>query len=57
MIRIEKLIHRYKNRNEDALKNISLHFKDKESTVIIGSSGSGKSTLLKCINRLIEPNS
>ena len=57
MIKIEKLIHRYNNRNEDALKNISLHFKKNESTVIIGSSGSGKSTLLKCINRLIEPDS
>ncbi|MBT6774366.1 phosphonate ABC transporter ATP-binding protein [Candidatus Woesearchaeota archaeon] len=57
MIRIEKLVHRYNNRNEDALKDISLHFKKNESAVIIGSSGSGKSTLLKCINRLIEPSS
>tara|TARA_Y100000310_G_scaffold345796_1_gene470070 strand:+ start:5850 stop:6623 length:774 start_codon:yes stop_codon:yes gene_type:complete len=57
MIKIENLSHTYKNRNEEAVKNINLHIKKGESVVIIGSSGSGKSTLLKCINRLIEPNS
>jgi len=57
MIRIENLSHTYKNRNEEAIKNINLHIKKGESVVIIGSSGSGKSTLLKCINKLIEPNS
>ena len=57
MIKIENLSHTYQNRNEEALKNITLHIKKGESVVIIGSSGSGKSTLLKCINRLIEPTS
>jgi len=57
MIKIENLSHTYKNRNEEAVKNINLHIKKGESVVIIGSSGSGKSTLLKCINRLVEPNS
>ena len=57
MIKIENLSHTYKNRNEEAIKNINLHIKKGESVVIIGSSGSGKSTLLKCINKLIEPNS
>ncbi len=57
MIKIENLTHTYKNREEEAIKNINLHIKKGESVVIIGSSGSGKSTLLKCINRLIEPNS
>ncbi len=56
MIKIENLTHTYKNRKEDAIKNINLHIKKGESLVVIGSSGSGKSTLLKCINRLIEPN-
>ncbi|MBN1157014.1 phosphonate ABC transporter ATP-binding protein [Candidatus Woesearchaeota archaeon] len=55
MIKIKNLSHMYKNRSEEALRNISLHVKKGESVVIIGSSGSGKSTLLKCINRLIEP--
>lgn len=57
MIRIKNLTHRYKNRDEDAVSNISLHIKKGERVVLIGSSGSGKSTLLKCINRLVEPDS
>lgn len=55
MIKIQNLSHTYKNRDEEAIKNINLHIKKGENVVIIGSSGSGKSTLLKCINRLIEP--
>ena len=57
MIKIKNLNHTYKNREEEALKNVNLHIKKGESVVIIGSSGSGKSTLLKSINRLIEPSS
>ena len=57
MIKIENLTHKYKNRKEDAIKDINLHIKQGESVVLIGSSGSGKSTLLKCINRLIKPDS
>jgi phosphonate transport system ATP-binding protein len=57
MIKIENLSHTYKNRKEEAVKNINLHIKKGENVVIIGSSGSGKSTLLKCINRLIDPDS
>ncbi len=40
-----------------AIKNISLEFKKKETTTIIGSSGSGKSTLLRIINALEIPTS
>ena len=57
MIKIENLSHAYKNRKEEAIKDINIHIKKGESVVIIGSSGSGKSTLLKCINRLIDPSS
>ena len=57
MIKIENLNHIYKNRNEEAVKNVNLHVKKGENVVIIGSSGSGKSTMLKCINRLLEPTS
>lgn len=55
MIEIKKLSHTYKNRDEEAVNNVSLKIKKGERVVIIGSSGSGKSTLLKSINRLIEP--
>lgn len=57
MIKIQNLNHTYKNRKEEAVKDLNLHITKGESVVLIGSSGSGKSTLLKCINRLIEPNS
>lgn len=57
MIEIKNLSHIYKNRNEEAIKNINLYIKKGENVVILGSSGSGKSTLLKCINRLVEPTS
>lgn len=55
MIKIERLSHTYKSRNEQAVKDLNLHIKKGESLVIVGPSGSGKSTLLKSINRLIEP--
>ena len=35
-----------------ALKNINLEIRDKESTAFIGPSGCGKSTLLKSLNRM-----
>lgn len=38
-----------------AIKDINVTFKEKETTVLIGSSGSGKTTLLRCINNLEEP--
>lgn len=35
-----------------ALKNITMHIKEKEITAFIGPSGCGKSTLLKSLNRM-----
>ncbi|UHA72543.1 amino acid ABC transporter ATP-binding protein [Paenibacillus sp. 481] len=43
--------------NVPILKDISLHMKKGEITVIIGPSGSGKSTLLRCLNLLEQPTS
>lgn len=40
-----------------ALQPTSLHVKNNELLVLLGSSGSGKSTLLKLINRLLTPTS
>ncbi|HXX34523.1 MAG TPA: ATP-binding cassette domain-containing protein, partial [Thermodesulfobacteriota bacterium] len=36
-----------------ALKNVSLHVKEGESVVLIGSNGAGKSTLLNCISGVV----
>jgi ABC-type histidine transport system ATPase subunit len=41
----------------DVLKGVSLHAREGEVVVVIGSSGSGKSTLLRCINMLEVPDS
>lgn len=38
--------------NFQALKDISIAFKEREITALIGPSGCGKSTLLKCLNRM-----
>jgi len=35
-----------------AIKNVSMHIKEKSVTAFIGPSGCGKSTLLRCLNRM-----
>jgi osmoprotectant transport system ATP-binding protein len=40
-----------------AVKDISLHIREGETLVLLGSSGCGKTTLLKLINRLLDPTS
>lgn len=47
-IDIEKLSFSYNN-NQKILKQVNLHIKKGEPTVIIGANGSGKTTLIKCI--------
>ena len=46
-----KDVHLYYGKNE-ALKGVSLDFKEKEITALIGPSGCGKSTFLRTINRM-----
>lgn len=42
-------------KNISILRDVSLSFREKIVTAIIGKSGSGKSTLLKIINGLVKP--
>jgi len=56
MIDVKNLTHRYKTREEKAVRDVSLKVKKGEILIILGSSGAGKSTLLKCMNRIIEPD-
>ena len=55
----KNLTKRYKNRNRetDALRDISFYLKEKEFLGIVGESGSGKSTLLRLIAGLERPDS
>jgi len=59
MIKIEQLFKTYEGveGNFSALKNINLHIKEGECTLIKGHSGSGKSTLLSIIAGLLRPTS
>jgi len=41
---------------KSALRNLSIHFREKLVTAVIGPSGSGKSTLLQHINGLLRPD-
>ena len=38
----------------EAIRGVSITFRDREVTAIIGPSGCGKSTLLRCLNRMHE---
>jgi len=38
----------------EAVRGVSITFRDREVTAIIGPSGCGKSTLLRCLNRMHE---
>lgn len=52
-IRVENLSFRYRDRQDLALKNISLRIDPGELILLAGTSGSGKTTLLRCLNGLI----
>jgi peptide/nickel transport system ATP-binding protein len=55
----KNLTKRYKNRNREteALRDISFYLKEKEFLGIVGESGSGKSTLLRQIAGIERPDS
>jgi len=51
----KNIIHQYDTRR--VLNDISISFREKMISVILGKSGSGKSTLLQMINGLLRPTS
>ncbi len=56
-IAISQLSYRYPEKEDDALKNISLTIPAGKSLALVGPSGSGKSTLVKFFNRFLDPTS
>ena len=52
-ISIENLTFRYRDRNDQALKGISLQVEPGELLLVAGASGCGKTTFIRCINGLI----
>lgn len=57
MIRLEQVSKTFvqKDKQTEALKNVSLTIEDGSIFGIIGSSGAGKSTLVRCMNLLERP--
>ena len=54
-ISIENLSFYYAGQEQPALKDISLHIRQGEFVVLIGSSSSGKSTLLRQLKPILTP--
>lgn len=55
MIRINSLSFSYNN--TQVLNDISLIFKEGQTTALLGHNGAGKTTLFKCILGILKPNS
>ena len=56
-ISFEKVSFSYKNRDTQALKNISLDITEKGTIAFVGPSGAGKSTLLNLVLRFFDTTS
>jgi len=54
-VEVRDLTFRYANKEEPALRKVSMRIEEGETVLLAGRSGSGKSTLIKAINGLI-PN-
>ena len=54
-IEFENVSFKYPNREEFALKNLTLHIGPGEKLALVGANGAGKSTFIKLLTRLYEP--
>ncbi|NAZ14020.1 MAG: ATP-binding cassette domain-containing protein [Desulfurococcales archaeon] len=55
MISLKNVWYKYSNSREWVLKNISISFRTKEITVLLGPNGSGKTTLMKIGSLIYKP--
>ena len=54
-IDFENVSFKYPNRDEFALKDVTLHIAAGEKIALVGANGAGKSTFIKLLTRLYEP--
>ncbi len=52
----DRVSFKYPNRDKWALREITLHIPQGQSTAVVGSNGAGKSTLIKLLCGLYQPN-
>jgi len=52
-VSIRNLSFRYRQRTEEALRNVTFRAETGEIVLVAGASGSGKTTLMRCLNGLI----
>jgi subfamily B ATP-binding cassette protein MsbA len=56
-IAYEDVTFRYRGRNEDALKGVSVRIRKGEVVALVGRSGSGKTTFVDLLSKFISPRS
>ncbi len=54
-IEFRNVSFRYPDRNDWALRNVSLHIRPGEKIALVGANGAGKTTLIKLLTRLYDP--
>jgi ATP-binding cassette subfamily C protein CydD len=55
LLKFQNVSFIYKERNENALNNISLEIEEKEKIALVGHSGAGKSTIFNLLLQFIKP--
>lgn len=55
-LRIEHLYFKYRDHEEDALRDICMEIRPKQKIALVGYNGAGKSTLINLILRLYDPD-
>jgi len=56
-VRFEHVSFQYRDSDQPALQDVTLHLKPGESMALVGENGSGKTTLIKLLTRLYLPSS
>jgi ATP-binding cassette subfamily B protein len=56
-IRVDDLTFRYRDRDEPALRGVSMEIRLGETVALVGENGAGKTTLAKLLCRLYDPQS